>query len=335
MKFSIVITTCNRLFLLKRAINFALSQTNDCEVIVVDNGSTDGTENYLQQLETEGRIISHRNQTNLGHSAAINLGVELAQGDWIKPLDDDDYLAPDCIERFSAAIQTYPQAVIASCQAAQISLEQTEIAHTRRVGRNSIYAVSQENIHYGMLLERLPFGTTSQVAFSKQAFLKSGGWDLNLDICDEIDFWLRVSQFGDAIFINSCLAYRTVWPGGYNHKNSLEKRFLANCLIKEKIYKLVGDRHRSSLPSLPTIYNYLKLHWLIVAIKEKAINPHLLLFTNAVFSSSAWRLLLIIAIIRLEDYLPIASSKTIECIAPKNQSCQISKSNTSLSEASI
>ena len=109
MEFSIVITTCNRLSLLKRAVNSALSQTKDCEVVVIDNGSADGTQAYLQQLEANGSIILRRNPENLGHSTAINRGVELAHGDWIKPLDDDDYLAPIVLRHFLLRFKPIPK----------------------------------------------------------------------------------------------------------------------------------------------------------------------------------------------------------------------------------
>jgi glycosyltransferase involved in cell wall biosynthesis len=289
MKFSIVITTYNRLSLLKRAIDSALAQTELCEVIVVDDGSSDGTDAYLQDLK--GKVAFWRNSKNLGHSAAMNIGVKLAQGDWIKPLDDDDYLAPKCVETMMEAIQWHPQAVICSCQAVQVNIEGWEIYRTSQVGAGELFYISQADIHYGMLLEKVPFGTTSQVAFQKNAFLKSGGWDSSLDICDEIDSWIRIAQFGDAIFINSCLAYRTVWAGGDNQKSSLQKRLAINILMKEKIYALVDERHRAAIPSLEEIRNYLKLHWLLVALKQKQVSLAFSLAFPGILSPLAWKFL--------------------------------------------
>ncbi|NEQ63663.1 MAG: glycosyltransferase family 2 protein, partial [Moorea sp. SIO4A1] len=110
MKFSVVITTYNRLDLLKRAIESALAQTFPCEIVIVDNGSSDGTEDYVQERSEaltragEQSLVYHRNSDNRGHSKAVNKGVELASGDWIKLLDDDDYLARNCIEEMADAI---------------------------------------------------------------------------------------------------------------------------------------------------------------------------------------------------------------------------------------
>ena len=299
MKFSIAITTYNRLSLLKRAIESALSQTVPCEVVVADDCSSDGTEAYVRSLaETlrakgDERLVYHRNPTNLGHAATMNAGVAIAQGDWIKPVDDDDYLAPTCIQEMARAIALRPEAVLCSCQAAQVDINQVEISRTRKLGPGQAFYVPQEDIHYGMLLELIPFGTPVQVAFRRDAFIQSGGWDSSLDAnFDDIDSWLRIAQFGDAIFINKCLAYRTVWPGGYNQKFSLEKRLETNIFIKEKIHALVSEKHRLFIPDLPSIRAYIKLHWCLVASKQKDISNALKFAIPAAFSPTAWKLLM-------------------------------------------
>lgn len=290
MKVSIVISTYNRLDLLKRALESALSQTISCEVIVADDCSTDGTEAYLQSLGD--RIIYHRNPKNSGHAATVNAGVQRATGDWIKFVDDDDYLAPHCVEMMLKAIALRPEAVICSCQAAQVDAEGTELYQTSKVGLDEAFYIPQDEIHYGMLLEKVPFGTPIQVACSRAAFLKSGGWDSQLDAnCDDIDSWVRIAQFGDAIFLNQCLAYRTVWPGAYNRKFSLQKRLETNLLIKEKIYHLAQKHKTHPLPSLEAIASYLKLHWGAVAIKQGQLLTALNFILPNLFSLKAWYLL--------------------------------------------
>jgi glycosyltransferase involved in cell wall biosynthesis len=298
MKFSIVITTCNRLNLLKRAIDTALSQTLPCEVVVVDDCSSDSTQTYVQErcevLASAGdkRLIYHRNCENLGHSKSVNAGVELASGDWIKPLDDDDDLAPNCIEVMENAIALRPQAVICSCQAIQVDANEVEISRTRQTGPGKAFYIPQEDIHYGMLMEQVPFGTPVQVAFSREAFLKTGGWDSTLDTnFDDIDSWIKIAQFGDAIFINECLGYRTIWQGAYNQKFSFQMRLDTNILIKEKIYSLVSQKHRSNIPKLPDIRDYLRLHWSLVALKQGKLFDAAKISFPASFSPAAWKLL--------------------------------------------
>ncbi len=298
MKFSIVITTYNRLNLLKRAIDSALAQTMPCEVVVVDDCSSDGTQAYVQErceaLASAGdkRLIYHRNSANLGHSKSVNAGVELAGGDWIKPVDDDDYLAPNCIEVMECAIALRPQAVICSCQAAQVDANGVELSRTRKTGPGKAFYIPQEDIHYGMLSEQVPFGTPVQVAFERSAFLKTGGWDSSLDAnFDDIDSWIKIAQFGDAIFINECLGYRTIWSGAYNQKFSFQKRLDTNSLIKERIYSLVSEKHRNNIPKLQDIRDYLKLHWSLAALKQGKLLDAVTMSFPASFSPAAWKLL--------------------------------------------
>lgn len=300
MKFSIVITTYNRLNLLKRAIDSALAQTIPCEVVVVDDCSTDGTQVYVQERcerlvnAGEKRLIYHRNSENLGHSKSVNAGVELATGEWIKPLDDDDYLAPNCIEVMTNAIALRPQAVICSCQAAQVDVNGIELSRTRKLGQGKAFYILQEDIHYGMLMEQVPFGTPVQVAFSRAAFLQTGGWDSSLDTnFDDIDSWIKIAQFGDAILINKCLSYRTIWQGAYNQRFSFQTRLNTNILIKEKIYALVSQKHQVGIPQLEDIRNYMKLYWSLVALKQgKLLDAAKLSFSfSASFSPTAWTLL--------------------------------------------
>ncbi|NEO28619.1 MAG: glycosyltransferase family 2 protein, partial [Kamptonema sp. SIO4C4] len=154
MNFSIVITTYNRLTLLKRAVRSACRQTFPCEVVVVDDCSTDGTQEYMQDLCSRvPQVIYHRNSENFGHSESVNQGVQIATGDWIKPLDDDDYLAIDCIEVMVDAIALRPQAVLCSAQALQVDENERPLYVTYSMGQGLVCYIPQEDIHRGMLLE--------------------------------------------------------------------------------------------------------------------------------------------------------------------------------------
>ena len=303
MKFSVVITTYNRLDLLRRAIDSAVNQTIECEVVVVDDCSSDDTEAYVKSLGNQ--VVYHRHEVNKGHAASVNTGVAKASGDWIKFLDDDDYLAANCLAEMTKAIAKHAevsndvsleknsQAVICSCIAAQVDNNGEHLSRTPHLGPGLAFYIPQADIHYGMLLELLPFGTPVQVACRRDVFLKVGAWDSKLDAnCDDIDCWIRIAQFGDAIFLNQCLAYRTIWAGAYNYKFSLSRRLDTNILMKEKIYAFVNEKHRSNIPALDDIKNYLKLHWAIVALKQRNINSVLLLLDFSILSPVAWRLLL-------------------------------------------
>ncbi|MGC9528383.1 MAG: glycosyltransferase family 2 protein [Limnospira sp.] len=296
--FTVLITTYNRLELLDRAINSALSQTLPCEVVVVDDCSIDETESYMKRrVETWSpqencRLVYHRNPSNQGHSKSVNVGVEIARGDWIKFLDDDDYLAADCLETIARAIVRCPNAVICSVRTANVDLDGQEQSYTQTIGPKPAFYIPQEDIHYGMLIEQVPFGTPVQVAVKREAFLRSGGWKSSFDVnFDDIESWANIAQFGDAIFIQKCLAYRTTWQGAYNYRLPFQKRLETHILIKTKIYELVSAPHRHKLPKLVSVNAYLQLYWGLIALKGKRPFEAIGLLFPALFSPTAWRLL--------------------------------------------
>ena len=98
---SIYIPTKNRLKLLKRAINSVRAQTYpNTEIIIVDDGSTDGTKEYLKTLEKESNIVVIYRDKSYGATDARNLAIKKSKGDFLTGLDDDDFILPDRIEYF-------------------------------------------------------------------------------------------------------------------------------------------------------------------------------------------------------------------------------------------
>lgn len=94
--FTIGIPVYNQQDTLKEAIESALNQTVPCEVIVVDDGSTDASGFVADEYEDRVKVI---HQTNRGLPAARNTAIMNATGDYFLPLDSDDILEPNCVER--------------------------------------------------------------------------------------------------------------------------------------------------------------------------------------------------------------------------------------------
>lgn len=106
MKYSVVIVTYNRLNLLKECISNALNQTISPEhVIVVNNLSTDGTKEYLDEYaKEEPKLIVHHETENIGGSGGFHDALKLfmeTNSDWVMIIDDDAILNLDCIEVLS------------------------------------------------------------------------------------------------------------------------------------------------------------------------------------------------------------------------------------------
>ena len=94
---SVIIPTFDRISVLPRALDSVLAQTRPAgEVIVVDDGSTDGT---AELLERDYPGVTTIRQSNRGVSAARNAGLAAASGDWIAFLDSDDEWRPQKLER--------------------------------------------------------------------------------------------------------------------------------------------------------------------------------------------------------------------------------------------
>lgn len=101
MNITCVIPTYNQRDFIKEAIDSALNQTIPCEVIVVNDGSTDDTKFILEDYEGRIKVI---NQTNRGLPSARNTGIMNASGEWILFLDSDDILEPNCVDSIQKVI---------------------------------------------------------------------------------------------------------------------------------------------------------------------------------------------------------------------------------------
>ena len=111
---SVIIPTYNRHQLLQLTIESVLAQTYPAiEIIVVDDGSTDGTATMLAQYA--GRI-THIRQANRGGTAARNAGIQAASGDYLTFLDHDDLILPAKIERQVRMLNTRPEIGAACCR---------------------------------------------------------------------------------------------------------------------------------------------------------------------------------------------------------------------------
>jgi len=104
---SVVIPTYNRAPYVTMAIESALAQSyQDYEIIVVDDGSTDGTRDVLEPYRDR---IRYMYQDNKGVSAARNTGIQESRGEWIAFLDSDDEWLPNKLEIQIGYVKSYPE----------------------------------------------------------------------------------------------------------------------------------------------------------------------------------------------------------------------------------
>ncbi len=179
--FSIIIPTYNRAHCLLSAVQSVLCQTcTDFELIIVDDGSTDGTTALLGTL-TDPRLILVR-QANHGVAIARNAGIARSQAGWITFLDSDDEVVPDWLLAFADMIRVQPESGIIFCGVTQVSTEtgQTKIVMPREMG-----AIFRNQI--GLFL-------SGAFVVRKDLLLIAGGYDEQLTYSENYELGIRLIE---------------------------------------------------------------------------------------------------------------------------------------------
>lgn len=206
---SVVIPTYNRLSFLKEAVASILNQTlAPKEIIIIDDGSTDGTWAWLKAIPSE--VVRIFLQDNRGPAAARNFGVAHATGRWVAFLDSDDLWRENKLEVQMAFFQSHPDYKI--CQTEEIWIRNGVRVNPRLIHRK----------HSGHIFEQcLPLCiiSPSAVAIEREFFLGLGGFDEDYPVCEDYELWLRASLQSPVMTLPQAL---TVKRGG--HPDQLSKK---------------------------------------------------------------------------------------------------------------
>lgn len=143
---SVIIPTFNRANLCRRAVNSVLGQTHtNLEVIVVDDGSTDGTEDMIKGMDSRVRYIR---QDNAGVSAARNTGMAMAEGDFIALLDSDDTWLPWKIEAQLKVLEYFPDAGMVWTDMSAVDENDNELHESYLTRMYSAYTHFKRDKHF-------------------------------------------------------------------------------------------------------------------------------------------------------------------------------------------
>jgi len=194
MDISVVIPSFNRRHTLRRALQSVIGQTSPVdEIIVVDDGSTDGSSELVAD-EFPG-VITIR-QANLGVSAARNRGIAAAKCDWIALLDSDDSWLPQKIQQIRSTRQDQPGFVL---------YHSDEIWMRRGVRVNPMHKHRKSG---GWIFEQcLPMCRISPSAavIQKSTLQALGMFDETLPACEDYDLWLRLCHRYPVNYIDQVL----------------------------------------------------------------------------------------------------------------------------------
>jgi glycosyltransferase involved in cell wall biosynthesis len=217
---SVCIPTYNREHLLKETLDSVFAQTyKDFEVVIVDDGSTDGTK---RMLEKSGYDVRYYWQKNAGDAAARNKLIELASGKYISFLDSDDLLYPDALEKMVEAMPKDAEDVIVYGPYVAID----EHGNILRRRRKKLYD-GRITRH---LFENILIHSCGSL-FPKKVLTQAGGFDTSLPVCSDYDLWLRLSLDYDFVSLGSPVFKRR------RHSGNISRISFANRNTEYKVLK--------------------------------------------------------------------------------------------------
>jgi glycosyltransferase involved in cell wall biosynthesis len=206
---SVVIPTLNRCHTLQRAIGSILKQTSPAkEIIVVDNGSTDGT---FDMVRSNFPMVTYATEVKSGVSAARNKGILIANSQWISFLDSDDAWLPTKLEKQIKACDKNNKMRL-------IHTDEIWFRKGKRVNQMKKHRKRGGNIfEYCLLLCCI---SPSSVLMRKDLVEDIGLFDEDLPACEDYDMWLRVTSKEPILYLEEAL---TIKYGG--HEDQLSSQF--------------------------------------------------------------------------------------------------------------
>jgi GT2 family glycosyltransferase len=205
-KVSIVLPTHNGSKYIRQSIESCLDQSHrNIELIVVDDGSTEDLRAIVSEF-TDSRLRYIRHEKKRGISAALNTGFAAAAGEYLTWTSDDNYYAPNAIERLTRFLQSYPR--IDFVYASSYIIDELGLRETMRVQR------CQPPQH----LKRQN-GVGACFLYTRRVYRDIGDYNPDAFLVEDYDYWVRVSKRFNMQRIFSPLYYYRY------HKASLTFRY--------------------------------------------------------------------------------------------------------------
>ncbi|GAB2921833.1 glycosyltransferase [Rheinheimera gaetbuli] len=248
---SIYIATQNRPQLLARAISSCVAQTyTNLEIIVVDDGSTPEQAQQNQQLLNDYPQIKYLYLPVPGGApVARNTAINLARGDFITGLDDDDEFKP---ERISELVQHWYSCTDCAflCTGYTVITAQQRLFNYARRAR----AINYQHLLYANVVGNQLFTLTSTLR-------AIGGFDITLPSCQDYDTWLRLAAaYGKGYRISSC-SYILHQDHQSERISASNRRELGYQLLLEKHHKFMTSAQLASHQVNYALHNNKPFPW--------------------------------------------------------------------------
>ncbi|EAQ37797.1 glycosyl transferase family 2 [Dokdonia sp. MED134] len=185
-KVSIIVPCYNQAHFLNDSLQSVLNQIFDAwECIIVNDGSPDNTEEVAQKWCAKDVRFKHIKKTNGGLSSARNAGIAISRGDFILPLDADDLIHQDYLQKLLPVIENNDAIEVVSCYSIFFRDTIDNVVNTRKPNGTTIDALLYENIIMATSLYR------------KESWNRVGGYDESMkDGFEDWDFWISILKDG-------------------------------------------------------------------------------------------------------------------------------------------
>lgn len=208
-RISVIIPSYNRAHLLPRALASVYAQTLvPAEVIVVDDGSRDGTADLIQSIYPQ---VSYCYQTNTGVSTARNRGIRQATGDWIALLDSDDEWLPTKLVKQLDQLGRHPACRL--CHSNEIWVRDGSRVNPGNKHRKSGGHIFQQCLPLCVI-------SPSAALIHRSVFDDISLFDESLPVCEDYDLWLRICAREPVAYMDEALIIKY---GG--HQDQLSRQF--------------------------------------------------------------------------------------------------------------
>lgn len=241
---TVYIPTYNRVELLKRSVESVRKQTyENLEIIIVDDCSTDDTQQYLADIaKEEPRVRYFLKEKNSGACASRNIAINNANGEYITGLDDDDIFLPNRISSFIKQIHKYDMDKVILFSGYKCGLS-TEIKI-----RNKIRLfLSKKIVHQQDLILSNYIG--NQIFVKTHLLKENEGFDENFKMWQDLECWYRLLSTRMAICVQE-ITYCVDTEHGYERITNVDKLY--------STYDLFCKKHNIKYKQK----EYLKLHFL-------------------------------------------------------------------------